>query len=81
MALTGDGRLLVVESGANRLSIVDLASGQISALVTELGILSDLPRSRPQHFFFNGVDVSPSGMIYVTADDTNVIYRIPLPPK
>ena len=28
MALTGDGRLLVVESGANRLSIVDLASGQ-----------------------------------------------------
>ncbi len=79
MALTGDGRLLVVESGANRLSIVDLASGQISPLITDLGILRDVPRSRPLHYFFNGVDVSPSGMIYVTADDTNMIYRMPLP--
>ncbi len=81
LALTGDGRLLVVESGANRLSIVDLASGQISTLIPELGILNDVPRSRPQHYFFNGVDVSPSGMIYVTADEPNVIYRIQLPLK
>ena len=81
MALTGDGRLLVVESGANRLSSVDLASGQLSTLIPELGILNDLPRSRPQHYFFNGVDVSPSGMIYVTADEPNVIYRMQLPPK
>ena len=81
MALTGDGRLLVVESGANRLSSVDLASGQVSTLMPELGLLRDLPRSRPLHYFFNGVDVSPSGMIYVTADETNVIYRMPLPPK
>lgn len=81
MALTGDGRLLVVESGANRLSIVDLASGQVSTLIPELGILNDVPRSRPQHYFFNGVDVSPSGMLYVTADEPNVIYRLPLPPQ
>lgn len=81
LALTGDGRLLVVESGANRLSIVDLASGQVSTLLPELGLLRDLPRSRPQHYFFNGVDVSPSGMIYVTADGANVIYRLALPPK
>jgi len=81
MALTDDGRLLVVESGANRLSIVDLASGQVSTLIPELGILNDVPRSRPQHYFFNGVDVSPSGVIYVTADEPNVIYRLPLPPK
>ena len=81
MALTGDGRLLVVESGANRLSTVDLVSGQISTLIPEIGILSDVPRSRPQHYFFNGVDVSPSGIIYVTADEPNAIYRLPLPPK
>ena len=81
MALTGDGRLLVVESGANRLSTVDLVSGQISTLIPELGILNDVPRSRPQHYFFNGVDVSPSGIIYVTADEPNAIYRLPLPPK
>ena len=47
----------------------------------ELGVFRDLPHSRPLHYFFNGVDVSPSGMIYVTADETNVIYRMPLPPK
>lgn len=81
MALTGDGRLLVVESGANRLSIVDLVSGQVSTLIPELGLLRDLPRSRPQHYFFNGVDIDASGMIYVTADEPNVIYRMPLPPK
>lgn len=81
LALTGDGRLLVVESGANRLAIVDLASGQVSTLLPALGLLRDLPRSRPQHYFFNGVDVSPSGMIYVTADGSNVIYRLALPPK
>ncbi len=81
MALTGDGRLLVVESGATWLSIVDLTNGQISTLIPELGILNDLPRSRPQHYFFNGVDISSSGMIYVTADEPNVIYRLPLPPK
>lgn len=81
MALTGDGRLLVVESQADRLSIMDLATGQLRPLVTDLGLLRDLPRSRPQHYFFNGVDVDASGMIYVTADRTNMIYRLPLPPK
>ena len=81
LALTGDGRLLVVESGANRLSIVDLESGEIRTLIADLGLLNHLPRSRPQHYFFNGVDVSPWGMIYVTADEPNAIYRMPLPPK
>jgi CubicO group peptidase (beta-lactamase class C family) len=79
LALTGDGRLLVVESGANRLSLVDLSSGEVTPLATSLGIMRDVPRSRPLHYFFNGVDVSPSGMVYVTADDANAIYRIPLP--
>ena len=79
LALTGDGRLLVVESGADRLSLVDLSSGQITPLATDLGIMRDVPRSRPLHYFFNGVDISPSGMIYVTADEANAIYRIPLP--
>jgi glucose/arabinose dehydrogenase len=81
MALTGDGRLLVVESGADQLSIVDLAGGQISTVAADLGLLRDLPRSRPQHYFFNGVAVSAAGMIYVTIDGPNVIYRLPLPPK
>ncbi|MFN8446168.1 MAG: hypothetical protein U0175_35590 [Caldilineaceae bacterium] len=81
MALTGDGRLLVVESKADRLSIVDLATGQMRVLVTDLGLLRDLPRSRPQHYFFNGVAIDASGTIYVSADRTNMIYRLPLPPK
>ncbi len=79
LALTGDGRLLVVELGADRLSLVDLSSGEVTPLATDLGIMRDVPRSRPLHYFFNGVDVSPSGMVYVTADDANAIYRIPLP--
>ena len=85
MALTGDGRLLVVESGADRLSIIDLANdqvnGQVNVLMTDLGLLRDVPRSRPLHYFFNGVAVSATGTIYVTADGPNVIYRLPLPSR
>lgn len=67
------------KSGEDRLSLVDLSSGEVTPLATDFGIIRDVPRSRPLHYFFNGVDVSPSGMVYVTADDANAIYRIPLP--
>lgn len=76
LALTKDGQLLVVESGAHRLSAIDLATGQVTSLVTGLGLGMAGPPSVPPPWTFNGVAVSPAGTIYVNGDIDNVLYRI-----
>ena len=75
LALTQDGDLLVVESGAGRLSRIDLATGEVSTLVDGLQFLPAMPGDAPT-LAFNGVAVAPSGAIYLTEDGTNTLYRI-----
>lgn len=77
LALNLDGNLLVVETGAGRLSRIHLTTGAVSVLADglELGAPA-IPGGTPPTFQFNGVTVGPSGAIYVTGDLTNVIYRI-----
>ena len=76
LAVDIDGSLLVVESGAQRLSRIDTATGvvQVVAEELELGLLGP-PYVQPT-YFFNGVAVGPSGAIYVTGDVSNVLHRI-----
>ena len=76
LALDVDDSLLVVESGARRLSRIDPDTGvvQVVAEDLELGLLGP-PYVQPT-YFFNGVAVGPSGAIYVTGDIGNVLYRI-----
>ncbi len=76
LAVDIDGSLLVVESGAQRLSRIDTATGvvQVVAAELELGLLG--PTYVQPTYFFNGVAVGPSGAIYVTGDVSNVLHRI-----
>jgi sugar lactone lactonase YvrE len=74
IALRGD-TLLVVDGGRETLEEVDLISGEVQTIATELGFfpgIPDLPLG-----FANDVVVDDSGAIYVNADRVNVIYKFP----
>ncbi|MFW9984532.1 MAG: hypothetical protein ACFFCB_07375, partial [Candidatus Odinarchaeota archaeon] len=74
LAVDLDGNLVVVESGAGRVSRINLETGEVSMLVDglELGTTSPtLPWGN-----FNGVAVGHTGYIYVTGDKANLLYRL-----
>lgn len=76
LAVDRDGALLVVESGAGRLSRVDPASGEVRPVASGLSFHGAVPGSPPTTTM-NSVAVGPSGIIYVTgAAPESVIYRI-----
>ncbi len=70
--------LLVVEAGAGRLSHIDLESGEVRALATDLALGLVSPTAVPTAFH-NGVAVGQDGTIFVTGDLANVLYRIESP--
>ncbi|HSL16287.1 MAG TPA: hypothetical protein VLB51_00110 [Methylomirabilota bacterium] len=78
MALDGDGRLLVVESGAARLSRVDPTTGAVTQLVSGLAVSADGGGAAmmPPYGHLSSIAVSPSGTIYVAADAANAVYRM-----
>jgi sugar lactone lactonase YvrE len=71
-----DTSLLVVESGAGRLSRIDLNSGDVTTLASDLALGATAPPEWPPTWLFNGVAIGERGDIYVTGDIGNVIYRI-----
>lgn len=76
LALDNEGRLLVVEAGASRLSRIDLSTGEVSVIAEGLEIgLPGLP-GYPPTWAFDGVAVGLSGDIYVSGNTANLIYRI-----
>jgi sugar lactone lactonase YvrE len=75
LAVARDGSLLVVESGSGRLSRIDLTTGQVGPIATGLAVQSSGPPRVPGTWVFNGVAVGQSGVIYVTGDLDNVLYR------
>lgn len=76
LAVAADGRLLVVESSAHRLSAIDLATGQVTPLAEELALGAPGLPGMPPTWTFNGVAVDSTGTIYVTGDIDNVLYRL-----
>ena len=76
LAIAPDGNLLVVETGAGRLSYINLETGQVSTLAEglELG-LEATPATPPTHIF-SGVAVSKSGTIYITSDINSQLITI-----
>jgi sugar lactone lactonase YvrE len=74
LAVDLDGNLVVVESGAGRVSRINLETGTISMLVDELEIGTTSPSTPWGNF--NGVAVGSTGYIYVTGDKANVLYRL-----
>ena len=76
LAVDNDGNLLVIETGARRLSLIDIKTGKVTTLAENLKLgLEAIPGMMPT-YIFNGVAVGPSGTIYVTGDVENVLYRI-----
>ena len=76
LAFDGEGGLLVVETGAGRLSRIDLGTGAVEEIAAGLEVgLAAFPGSPPS-YFMSGVTVDAAGAIYVTGDVANVVYRI-----
>lgn len=69
LAVMDEGHLLVVESAAQRLSVIDLATGGVTLLVDGLALGASGPPTMPPTWAFNGVAVDAAGTIYVTGDN------------
>jgi sugar lactone lactonase YvrE len=76
LAFDREGGLLVVESGAGRLSRIDLATGGVEEIATGLELGLPAIAGIPPAYLPNGVAVDAAGAIYVTGDVGNVLYRI-----
>jgi sugar lactone lactonase YvrE len=64
------------ESGAKRLSSIDLETGEVIIVAENLALgIAAWPGMPPTHLL-NGVTVDAAGTIYVTGDIENVLYRI-----
>jgi glucose/arabinose dehydrogenase len=68
--------LLVVESGAGRVSRIDLNSGEVTTVANDLALGATAPDGWPPTWLFNDLAIGERGDIYVTGDIGNVIYRI-----
>jgi sugar lactone lactonase YvrE len=81
MALAPDGRLLVVESAAGRLSAVDVMTGEVETIVEGLEFVQPQETIEYEYPFYlmNDVAVDSNGNIYISGDGANVIYKITLP--
>ncbi|MDJ0849826.1 MAG: hypothetical protein QNK04_15765 [Myxococcota bacterium] len=71
----GGKRLLVVDGGAQTLVEVDLRSGSMETLASDLGFQTPIPGVLP-FGWFNDVEVDTTGAIYVNADRANVIHKL-----
>lgn len=77
LAVTDDGRLLVVESGARRLSAIDLATGEVTTVATDLAVGAAGWPGWPPTYMLDSVAVDAAGTIYMAGNvGNNVIYRI-----
>ncbi|OOG70764.1 hypothetical protein B0E43_18415 [Algoriphagus sp. A40] len=78
LAWYSEGNLVVVESGASRLSRIDLSTGEVTKIVDGLKLSAPavgLP-AIPPTWWFDGVAVGQSGDVYVSGGGKNVIYRV-----
>ncbi len=72
------GGLLVVETGASRLSRIDLVTGEVTKVVDGLKLSAPAVglEGFPPTWLFDGVAIGQSGDIYVSGGGKNVIYRV-----
>jgi len=76
MAVDHDGSLLVVEGTAGRVSRVRLTTGSITPVASNLLLSAPGAGMLPPFGLINGIDVGPSGAIYVPGDMGNLVYRL-----
>lgn len=76
MTLDNDGTLLVVETGTDKLTRIDPATGQKTVVEDGLDIGMQGPATMPPTYIFNDVDVDDCGNIYVSVDTDNTIEKL-----
>lgn len=76
LAMDKNGHLLVVESGTGSVLNVNLNSGDVTTIATDLALGAAGPEGVSPAWMFNGVAVGQSGKIYVTGDIEGLLYRI-----
>jgi sugar lactone lactonase YvrE len=76
IAVDRDGSLLVVEGTAGRISRVRLSTGAVTPVAAGLALSMGGFGTLPPFGLINGIDVGPSGAIYVPGDMANLIYRL-----
>ena len=72
LAVDPDGNLLVLETGAGRLTRIDLTTGELSTVADGLAVIQ-APAGAVPTWAFNGVAMGPSGAIYV---GSGPVYRV-----
>jgi DNA-binding beta-propeller fold protein YncE len=72
---SGGNNLLVVEGATSSLKEINLRSGVVKTIATDLGFQPPFIPILPTHWF-NDVDVDATGAMYVNSDGDNVIYKI-----
>jgi len=81
ITLDNEGRLLVYETegpgGGGKLSRIDLSTGDKEIIVEGLKPKAGGIPGFPPQWLFDGVDVGPSGDIYITGGASNSILKIP----
>ncbi len=76
MAVDHHGRLIVVETGAQRLVRIDPATGEKVLIASNLPVGIPPAPDTPPQWIFNGVTIDLFGAIYVSCDVENQILKI-----
>lgn len=71
-----DGRLIVAEVGAKRVTAIDPDTGGATVLAQNLAIGLPAPVGQSPAFITTGVAVDSQGTIFVSSDLTNAIFKI-----
>jgi sugar lactone lactonase YvrE len=72
---SGGNNLLVVEGATSSLKEINLRSGKVKTIATELGFQPAVVPGLPAHWF-NDVDIDSADAMYVNSDGANVIYKL-----
>ena len=76
MTVAPDGRLLVAETGTGRLVAIELDTGALTTIAEGVAVQPGNPREGLPTVVMSSVAIDPSGVIYVTGDLADVLYRI-----
>jgi sugar lactone lactonase YvrE len=71
---SGGNHLLVVEGATSSLKEINLRSGKVKTIATELGFQPSVGPELPAQWF-NDVDIDSAEAMYVNSDGANVIYK------
>lgn len=79
IATMADGRLLVVDSAAQKLHRLNPANGRVETIAEAIPVGLEAPPPRPVSWIHNGVAADASGVVYLPSDRQAALYKL-VPP-